>query len=508
MSDPKHPPLSAILEICQKMISERDLDALLDLITVEAARLLGAERGSLFLVDGSGQELVTKVALGSETVIRIDASKGIAGHVYTTGETVAVDDAYSDPRFYQDVDSGSGFRTRNVLAAPLTGRGEERIGAFEILNKRSGRFTEDDAQLLRSLAATAALAIQNAQLISELHRRRAALETENRNLLREVGGRLPDRELLGSSDSIAHLREMVSRIADADVTVLITGESGTGKDLVAKAIHFGSPRARGPYVALNCAALPETLVETELFGVEKGVATGVERRAGKFEAAHGGTLFLDEIGDLSLAAQAKILRVLQERAVERIGSHKPVAVDVRVIAATNKNLANAIAEGNFREDLYYRLNVVHLRTPALREIRDDIPMLARHFASQAAHEMKRPEITLTAALLKRLGEYDWPGNARQLQNEMRRLVACAQSREASVEDLSENLSRGPLEKIGTRTPGTLQEEIEDLERTRIREMLAACRYNQQQTARRLGLSRQGLINKLKRYGISTNPTED
>ncbi len=502
--------LAAILHICQKMISERDLDTLLDLIAVEAARLLNAERASLFLVDTATDELVSKVAMGSRDVIRIEASQGVAGHVFQTGETVAVADAYSDPRFFQQVDTKSGFRTRSLLAVPLTGRDGERIGTFEMLNKRDGSFTTTDAQILRSLAATAALSIQNAQLILELKRHRETLENENRNLMREIGGRMARIQVLGASEPIAQLREMIAKIADADVTVLVTGESGTGKDLVARSIHYASPRARGPYVALNCAALPETLVETELFGVEKGVATGVERRAGKFEAADGGTLFLDEIGDLSLTAQAKILRVLQDRMVERIGSHKPVSVDVRVIAATNKNLDSEIAEGRFREDLYYRLNVIHLRTPALREIREDIPLLAKHFATEVAREMRRQEITLPPAVMRKLTEFDWPGNARQLQNEMRRLVVCAQGGQATVLDMSEGLQRGNAAAAsnGPAKRGNLQDEIEELERTRIREALEATRFNQQQTARRLGLSRQGLINKLKRYGIRAGAAEE
>ncbi|MGD0002480.1 MAG: sigma 54-interacting transcriptional regulator, partial [Bryobacteraceae bacterium] len=309
--------LAAILRVCQRMNSERDLNALLDLVVVEAARLLDCERASIFLFTPTREELVSRVALGSEQTIRVRAGVGIAGAVASTGEVIVVNDAYSDSRFFQGVDNNSGYRTRNMLALPLIAADGESIGAFEVLNKRVGAYTPEDLQIGLSLAANAALAIQNAQMIGELRRHRAALETENRNLLRELGGRLPAQSLLGLSPQIDALRSMIERVSDADVTVLITGESGTGKDLVARSIHFASPRARGPFVALNCAALPETLVETELFGVEKGVATGVERRIGKFESAHGGTLFLDEIGDLSPMAQAKILRVLQERTVER-----------------------------------------------------------------------------------------------------------------------------------------------------------------------------------------------
>lgn len=499
--------LASILRLCQRMNSERDLNSLLDLVVLEAARLLDCERASIFLFTPARDELVSKVALGSEQTIRVRAGVGIAGAVAAAGELVIVNDAYQDPRFFQGVDDDTGYRTRNVLALPLIGADAEIIGAFEILNKRSGTYTAEDAEIALSLGANAALAIQNAQMIGELRRHRTTLEAENRNLLREIGGRLPAQSLLGMSAPIDALRSMIARVADADVTILITGESGTGKDLVARSVHFASPRARGPFVALNCAALPETLVETELFGVEKGVATGVDRRMGKFEAANGGTLFLDEIGDLPLLAQAKILRVLQERSVERIGGRNQIPVDVRIVAATNKDVEGAIAKGQFREDLYYRLNVVRLRTPALREIRDDIPLLAAYFLSEAAREMKRPAAELSAAALAAVQAYSWPGNVRQLQNEMRRATVYARGTLITAADLSEALQAVPAADPSARATDrsarlSLPEEVEELEKVRIREALSACRFNQVRTARKLGLSRQGLINKLKRYGIN------
>lgn len=500
--------LAAILRVCQRMNSERDLSALLDLVVVEATRLLDCERASIFLFTATREELVTRVALGSEQTIRVRAGVGIAGAVASSGEVMVVNDAYGDPRFFQGVDNTSGYRTRNMLALPLIAADGESIGAFEVLNKRVGPYTPEDLEIGLSLAANAALAIQNAQMIGELRRHRAVLETENRNLLRELGGRLPAQSLLGLSPQIEALRVMIERISDTDVTVFITGESGTGKDLVARSIHFASPRARGPFVALNCAALPETLVETELFGVEKGVATGVERRIGKFESAHGGTLFLDEIGDLSPTAQAKILRVLQERTVERIGSRNPVAIDVRIVAATNKDVESAIARGQFREDLYYRLNVVRLRTPALREIVADIALLASYFLGEAAREMNRPPLELSAQTLAVISAYPWPGNVRQLQNEMRRAMVCARRTMIEPSDLSDALQATTRETVAAPPPPAggpargLQEEVEELEKQRIREALAGCGYNQVRTARRLGLSRQGLINKLKRYNIA------
>jgi Nif-specific regulatory protein len=263
-------------------------------------------------------------------------------------------------------------------------------------------------------------------------------------------------------------------------------------------------------VALNCAALPENLVESELFGIEKGVATGVDRRIGQFEAAHSGTLFLDEIGDLSLSSQAKILRALQEKIVERVGGRTAIPVDVRVLAATNKDLESEIRNNRFREDLFYRLKVIHVRTPSLREIREDIPVLANHFLLEACREQGRDRLEISAALMKHLVESPWPGNVRQLENEIRRMVACARRRVLSEEDFADLAPlpepKAPL-AVSTRAAArTLKDAIEELERRMIVDTLETTRYNQQRAARALGLSRQGLINKIKRFGI-TIPAE-
>ncbi len=311
--------------------------------------------------------------------------------------------------------------------------------------------------------------------------------------------------IVGTGARIQQVVRLIERIRDSVVNVLITGESGTGKEMAAKAIHYTSPRARKPFVALNCAALPEALAESELFGIEKGVATGVNPRPGQFQKADGGTLFLDEIGDLSLTAQAKILRVLQERVVERVGGRAPVPVDVRLLAATNKDLESEIAKGAFREDLYYRIKVIHIHMPPLREIREDIPLLARHFLKQYCDETGRPPFQFAPAVLRRLSAAPWPGNVRQLRNEVIRMAACARGSVISEEDLLEGLpgaaAPAPAAAPKAARPQSLKQAIEALEREMVTEALAATGGNQQQAARRLGLSRQGLINKMKRYGL-------
>ena len=309
--------------------------------------------------------------------------------------------------------------------------------------------------------------------------------------------------IIGPGPKIQQVVRLVERIRDSAVNVLITGESGTGKELVAKAFHYTSPRARRPFVALNCAALPETLLESELFGIEKGVATGVQSRTGQFEKANGGTLFLDEIGDLSLTAQAKILRVLQERVLERVGGRAPIPVDVRVLAATNKDLEAEIVRGGFREDLFYRIKVVHLHMPPLRDIREEIPLLANHFLKEYCRETGRGAVEFSGEVLRKLAAAAWPGNVRQLRNEVMRLAACARGPVITEDDLWEGMpvpapDQPPAKRA---TAQSLKRAVEELERKMIAEALQGTRNNQQQAAKLLGLSRQGLINKMKRYSI-------
>jgi Nif-specific regulatory protein len=497
--------LSAILKICQKMNAERDLPALLDLLAREVTRIVEADRASIFLLDWERLELWSIVALDSEP-IRFDARLGLAGTAALTGQTINVEDAYKDPRFYKGIDEQTGYRTRSLLVVPLRNREGKVIGAFQVLNKKRGVFDKRDEGILESLAEHISIAIETAQLVTELKHHQKRLIEENRQLWKEVRGRFFAQNIIGLSPRIQNVVRLIEQISDSSVNVLITGESGTGKELVAKAIHYNSLRARNPFVVLNCAALPEGLVESELFGIEKGVATGVEGRIGKFEAANGGTLLLDEIGDLSLTAQAKILRVLQEMVIDRVGGRKTVPVDVRVLAATNKDLEAEIKKGNFREDLYYRLKVIHIEMPALREIREDIPLLANYFLNKYSLEMKKEQKGLTQGALRCLMGYPWPGNVRELENEMKRLVVLIPGKVITEEDLPEPLRKcGGSEAMVTDQlhvrPLKLKEEVEGLERRLILEALQSYRYNQRQAAKALGLSRWGLIKKMRRYGI-------
>src|SRR5213592_3372014 len=430
---------TALIDISWRLNSEKNFEQLLKLIADEATKHVDAERATIFMLDKEKNELWAKIALGVSDTIRFDSRLGTAGAVLISGKPMIVEDAYKSPLFYASIDSHTGFHTRNILSVPLRNPKQEVIGVFQVLNKREGRFTSEDEHFLVALANQAAVALENSVALSELERRRQELLELNLHLRREVEERFTSKNIVGTSSKIQGVRSMIDRTAESAVSVLVTGENGTGKELSARAIHYQSQRRSKPFVAVNCAALPESLVESELFGIEKGVATGVERRVGRIESANGGTLFLDEIGDLSPTAQAKLLRVLQEREVEWVGGRRPVPVDIRLVAATNKDLKEEIQHNRFRQDLYFRLNVIHLHLPPLREIRADIPLLALHFLRKYSKEMGRNVESVSQDALKALTAYNWPGNVRELENEVRRALVLAMGKEIKAEDLSANI---------------------------------------------------------------------
>jgi DNA-binding NtrC family response regulator len=353
-----------------------------------------------------------------------------------------------------------------------------KSGAFHFLSKP---FAPDD---LRHLVARA------------LEKRR--LNLENLALRQELKSHEDRGEIIYQSAAMARVMEMVARVAATDSTVLLTGESGTGKGLVAHQIHQLSRRARRPFVTVDCGTLVETLFESELFGHVKGAFTGADaNKIGKFELAQHGTLFFDEISNISLEVQAKLLRAVEERKVCKVGSHRVITVDVRLIAATNKDLTQAIREGTFRGDLFYRLNVVNLHLPPLRERKEDIPLLAHHFLAKYTHRLRKPIRGISPEVLEQLVQHDWPGNVRELENTIERLVVLSTGPELEPADLSyARFFQGPA-------PDCPPLALRDLEREHIRRILLRFPHNKSEVARVLGIDRKTLREKLRRYNLDS-----
>jgi transcriptional regulator with PAS, ATPase and Fis domain len=347
-------------------------------------------------------------------------------------------------------------------------------------------------------------------LLQSLIDAKTRLHEENKSLKERLQSGESAPTLVGNSPAMRKIISEIEMMGDTSTNVLIQGESGTGKEVIAKTIHVSSDRAHGPFIALNCAAIPDSLLEAELFGIEKGVATGVEARKGKIEQADGGTLFLDEIGDMPLPLQAKILRALQESEVQRVGGDKVVKVDLRVVSATHRDLPEAIQKGEFREDLFYRLNVLPVHIPALRDRKEDIAPLAEHLSSVICKRLRRQEKQFDAETYEVMKRYDWPGNVRELENEIERMIIMsAKSETITPEHFGKHVSgssitsssSSDLPGLVSTLKGNLKEVIEEIETEMIRMALEEAGGNKSQAAKSLGLSREGLRKKLTRYAM-------
>ncbi len=419
-----------IKEISAWVSSVQDLDQLLELIIETATRMMDAKASSLLLLDRKTQKLYFKVATGSKGTdikqFEIDLGQGIAGYVAQTGEPLLIQDVAKDPRWYKEISESIGFRTQSIACVPMKINGEI-IGVVEIIDKADGSHIRDeDLKILSVFADLAARAIGNARKIE--HDKK-----EIRDLKKELQGKY---EIVGDSKALRKVISDAIKVANSKSTTLILGESGTGKELLARLIHRAGPRKDEPMIALNCAALPETLLEDELFGHEKGAYTGaVARKVGKFEMADRGTIFLDEIGEMSPGMQSKLLRILQEGVFYRVGGNKPIPVDVRVISATNRNIEEDVAQGKFREDLYYRINVVQIQMPPLRERREDIALLAEYFLDIFKKERGTSNLVISKAAMDLMVEYDWPGNVREMKNALERAVVMGNGKQILPEDL-------------------------------------------------------------------------
>jgi Nif-specific regulatory protein len=488
--------LETILKISNDWNKTRETEPLLVQMAEAATRLLGADRASIFLWDRPHKTLVGRPALGVESgELRIPDDKGVVGQVVQTGQPRRVDRKDAEQQIDRDVDQQLGYATENILCVPLLSAQGERFGAFEILNKRAGEFTDEDEAGLIELAAHAATALETTQELEKLI-------STNRRLIDEAAGAV---QMIGASPPIEALRSTIRRVANTDLAVLILGENGTGKEVVSQRIHYLSARREQPFVAVNCAALPETLLESELFGHEKGAFTDArDTRIGKFELAASGTLFLDEIGDLSLGGQSKLLRVLEEKTVVRVGGSEPIATDARIIAATNQDLAEMVSQKRFREDLYFRLNVVTLELPPLRDRGDDILLLTEHFLTEFCRQAGRKTFKLTAAARKRLRSHSWPGNIRELRNLIERLVYLTSGEKIDANELEFIISPRAASVMDLPDDASLGAATVEFQQQFIRRAIERSGGNMSEAATRLGLHRSNLYRKMRQLDMEDN----
>lgn len=468
----------------QEELVEQVLDGLMELVNAEVGAVL-------FLNEENELELQAHRHRDPQFPKYQRVSKYVSNEVLATRQAILAEDVTQD-RHLSARESLTDLQVSSLICTPIQFRGR-LYGVIHLYCLEAHRALNRD-----DLDVSLAVANQFGMALFQL-RRRARIEASNRILRDQLK---VETELVGSSDSLKAIEEQIARVAATHATVLIRGESGVGKELVARAIHLNSPRREGPFVTINCAALTESLLESELFGHEKGAFTGAtERLIGKFESAHQGTIFLDEIGEMSLSTQAKFLRVLEGHSFERVGGNTPIKVDVRVVAATNRPLEEAVRSGAFRRDLFFRLQVVEIQVPPLRDRPSDIPTLAEYFLTRFVKETGRRIRGISPAAMQKLQSYHWPGNVRELRNVIERAVALAPGPTLEATDIwlssLETTNHVPLPASHVYTPMSLEE----LEKKHILETLHHTKWNKSQAAAILGIERSTLDRKIKTYDI-------
>ncbi len=503
--------LELLCDVSASIQAFTDLDDLLRHILKKIKEAYDIEGASIALHDPARQEFYFIRTVEAEngqghleaTEMRFPDDYGVAAWVFRENQSVIIPDVSKDDRFANTLHLQQQFKTRSMICTPLNTR-KERIGVLYALNKRQGVFTEHDARLLEILAGPIAISIENARLYGELKQQADHLATENVRLKAQVQERFHLQGIVGACPAMEKVFNLVEKVIDNTTSVLIQGETGTGKEMIARVIHYSGPLRDKPFVAENCGALSENLLESELFGHVKGAFTGaVADKKGLFEMADGGTVFLDEIADMPPAMQIKLLRVLQEGQVRPVGGSEIIHVNFRLIASSNRDLQEEVAKGRFRDDLFYRIQVFPIILPPLRDRREDIPFLVTHFLEKCARKFKAPAGRLKPMAMEMLSRFEWPGNIRELENEIERAVCLAgPGEEIGIECLSEKITalseEDSLQMIGE---ATLQETVARLEKKMIIDALRKSGGNRSQAARALGLTRQGLLNKIGRYAI-------
>ncbi len=498
--------LSCLYEITKSLASSTDLKECLGATMASIDSMKKMENGTVTIINPSTGNLEIEIAHGINAEGRkrgkYQIGEGITGRVVASGEPIIVPHIADEPMFLNKTRARGDLSTqaRSFLCVPIR-KGKQVIGALSIDRiYKEGISDQADADL-RFLTILSSLIAQTTHRIQTVNQEREGLRVENLKLRRELSEKNKINGIQGNSSRMQEVYEMVHRVMDSNATVLLRGESGTGKTLVAKALHYNSKRADKPFIVVNCSALPETLLESELFGHEKGAFTGAtERKIGRFEQAEGGTLFLDEIGEISLAVQVKLLNVVQERIFQRLGSGKAISCDVRLVAATNRDLETAVKEKIFREDLYYRLNVFPVYMPALKERRTDILLLAEFFLEKYSAENNHPIKRISTSAIDMLIQYHWPGNVRELQNCMERAVLICDGDTIKGNHLPPTLQTSDsINSSGN--PLSLSASVENFEKDLIIEGLKKNRGNQTKTAKSLDTSLRIINYKIHQYNI-------
>jgi len=491
--------LRLIFEISQTLDESMDLRDVVGQVLKAMARLTAMRHATLTLLNRDTGELVTDASHGL-TADQIHASsQKVISRVISSGRPAVVPSGSEEPIFLSRGESSRKIRKEDLhfLCVPIK-LGSQAIGALSA-DRIFPEPTSCDEDV-RMLAVIASMIAQAVRLRRRAQEERQRLLDENRRLQEQLKDRFRPSNIIGSSGAMQAVYDMIAQVSKSDATVLIRGESGVGKELVAHAIHYNSLRAERPFIKVNCAALPETVIESELFGHEKGAFTGaVAERKGRFELAEGGSIFLDEIGDFSPATQIKLLRVLQEREFERVGAATPIKADVRIIAATNRDLDALIAEDRFRQDLYYRLNVFPIHVPPLRERRSDILLLADHFVEKHSRRNHKSVRRISTPAIDMLSAYHWPGNVRELENCIERAVLLTTDEVIHGHHLPPTLQTA--EASGTVVSGTLQAALDNVEREMLVEAIKSARGNMAKAARGLGISERLIGLRVAKYGI-------
>lgn len=495
--------LAFLFEISQTLSRSLDLREVVDPLLEAMAKHLGMARSTITLLNRQTGQIRIEAAHGlSESQrqrARYSLGEGITGRVVQTGEPAVIPRIADEPQFLDRTGARSGLPKEELsfICVPIK-LGNEVIGALSVDRPFAGHGAlQNDVRLLTIVASMIAQAVKLRQAAEE---ERERLMAENARLQEELRERFRPANIVGNSKAMQEVYDLIAQVAKSSATVLLRGESGTGKELVAHAIHYNSLRAGKPFVRVHCGALPETIIESELFGHEKGAFTGaIAQRKGRFELAHGGSVFLDEIGDLSPSTQVKLLRVLQEREFERVGGSETLRVDVRLIAATNRPLEQLIAEGKFREDLYYRLNVFPIHIPPLRERKTDILLLADHFVEKYARANHKAITRISTPAIDMLMAYHWPGNVRELENCIERAVLLAEGDVIQAHHLPPTLQMPVPSRIASK--GTLDATLDAIERDMLVDALKASRGNKAKAARALGLTERLMGLRVAKHGL-------